>query len=321
MELENKIQNGMAEGFCLIKSAEKKVSSKKLPYLDLVLTDAGGEMPAKLWDYSAEKHGEYAAGMVVKVRGSIDMWNNAPQLRVDRIRRALPEDGVDMSTLTPCAPYDAEWMFDELVKTAESFEDEDLKKIVLFLLQKGREAIIRCPAAVKMHHAVRGGLLFHTLSIVRVAQRICEVYPFLNRDLLLSGILLHDLGKTEELDVNEAGTAGGYTPRGNLIGHLVGGAINLQKAGEELGADPNKVTLLQHMVLSHHGVPEFGSPIPPMFPEAEVLSQLDNLDATLFEMCQALEKASPGSTTGKVWGLDRKLFCSEFFTPGKGAQL
>lgn len=308
MKLISEAQHATAEGFCLVKSVEQKTTAKKLAYLDFVLTDAQGEVSAKLWDYSPERHGRYEAGMVIKVRGSVDTWNNAPQLRIERIRHADEKDGVDMAELVPCAPYTSEWMLGQLLEMVDSMQNTDIAALVRGLLEENREQILICPAAVKMHHAVRSGLLYHTLSIARAAQALCGVYPFLNRDLVLAGVILHDLDKIRELEVTETGTASGYTAHGQLLGHLVGGVVSLERMGERLGTPRETLEMLQHMVLSHHSIPEYGSPIPPMFPEAEVVSALDTLDATLYEMNAALENVGQGQFTGKVWGLDRKLY-------------
>lgn len=308
MKLIAEAKNGIGEGFCLIKSVEQKTTAKKVAYLDLVLTDAQGEVPAKLWDYTPERHGRYEAGMIIKVRGSVDVWNNAPQLRIERIRHADEKDGVDMAGLVPCAPYTSEWMYAELLARLEQCSNQDIAAVVKALLEENKDRILICPAAVKMHHAVRSGLLYHTLSILRAAESLCAIYPFLNRDLVTAGVILHDLDKVNELEVSESGTASGYTAHGQLIGHLVGGVVGLERVGERLGTPRNILEMLQHMVLSHHAIPEFGSPIPPMFPEAELVSALDTLDATLYEMTAALENVGEGQFTGKVWGLDRKLY-------------
>lgn len=306
-ELEKNSQNGQAVGFMLIKSAEKKISAKGSPYLDMVLSDKGGEIPAKVWDYQG-KDDEYAPGEIIKVKGLIDKWKNASQLKVERIRHTTPLDSVDMSTLVATTQLDPADMLNEIRKTVEEFSDEGLKVLVTKLLDDCGEKLLICSAAVRMHHAMRGGLLFHTLSMLRVSKAVCSVYPFLRKDLVYAGIIVHDLFKLKEISFADTGLASEYTPVGGLVGHIVGGAIDIGLAGRELGTDPETVMLLEHIVLSHHGIPEYGSPIPPMFPEAEVVSAIDHLDAALFEMLAAQEGVEKGKTTGKVWGLDRKLY-------------
>ncbi|MBO5200966.1 MAG: HD domain-containing protein [Clostridia bacterium] len=301
--------NGLVDCFLLVKASNKKTSSKGDTYLDMTLADRSGEINAKLWSYDAARHGEYQPGDVVKIRGTVSQYNGADQLRIEKIRHAQPADEVDASTLVQSADYSGQAMFDELYGLAAAFGDPDLKSIVTTMLTQHKEKLLYWPAALRMHHAIRGGLLMHTLSIVRLAQRVAEVYPFIDADLLLAGAMLHDIAKTTEYEMSPAGLASGYSVKGNLIGHLAEGAMMIRDTAAALGIDSEVVTLLQHMVLSHHGEPDFGAAVRPAFIEAELLSQLDMLDARMFEMREATEGVVNGEFTGKLWGMDnRKLY-------------
>ncbi|MBR3844326.1 MAG: HD domain-containing protein [Clostridia bacterium] len=306
--LEQNANGKVATGFMLIKNCDKKISAKKSPYLDLVLSDKGGEIPAKLWDYSPDRHGEYENGDIIKVQGTIDMWNGTPQLRIDRIRPKMGTDAVTMDDLVASAPFSSEDMLAEIRKTVNGFQNQTIARLVNYLIDKAGEGFLINSAALRMHHAMRGGLIYHTYSMMKAAKALCEVYPFLNQDLVLGGIIIHDLGKCKEIQFADTGLAIEYTPKGNMTGHLVGGAIDIALAAKELNIEDECVTLLQHIVLSHHGIPEFGSPVAPMFPEAQVVSAIDKLDAELFEMLSAMSGVEIGATTSKVWGLDRKLY-------------
>ena len=304
--LDNK---GTVEGFCLIKSIEVRTSSKGDNYLNMTLGDATGEINAKLWSYSPDKHGEYDANTLIKVRGTISAYAGADQLRVDLIRPVLESDNVKLEDFVKKADYDSVEMYEALLACAENFADADLKLLVTHVLKQNREPLLYWPAAFKLHHAFRGGLLLHVLSIVRLAEKVCEVYPFVDRDLLLAGAILHDISKLTEYDVNETGVASGYSVRGNLLGHLAEGAMLIRKTAEELGVPCEKSMLLEHMVLSHHGEPEFGAAVRPMFIEAELLSHLDLIDAQLFEMREAYNNVDDNGFTGKLWMMDnRKLY-------------
>ena len=215
-------KTGVSEGFCLIKTCDKKQTARGVPYLDLVLTDQSGEISAKLWDYKEEAQGSFAANDLVKVRGRIDVYNGADQLRIDRIRQVVPSDNVEMSDYVPSAAYDGAWMLSEIRSLVAAFENADLKELVTELLNEYEEQLLYWPAAFKLHHAIRGGLLCHTLSIVRLAQGVCTVYPFIDQELLLSGAILHDIAKIEEFTVSSTGIASGYTAQGMLIGHAAG---------------------------------------------------------------------------------------------------
>ncbi|MFR7951124.1 MAG: TraI domain-containing protein [Acutalibacteraceae bacterium] len=219
-------KTGVSEGFCLIKTCDKKQTARGVPYLDLVLADQSGEISAKLWDYKEEAQGTFAANDLVKVRGRIDVYNGADQLRIDRIRKVVPSDNVQISDYVPSAAYDGAWMLSEIRSLVVAFENTDLKELVTELLDEYEEKLLYWPAAFKLHHAIRGGLLCHTLSIVRLAQGVCHVYPFIDQELLLSGAILHDIAKIEEFTVSSTGIASGYTSQGMLIGHLASGTIS-----------------------------------------------------------------------------------------------
>lgn len=309
MNLAKNPKTGMSEGFCIIKSVEKKLTAKNQPYLDLMIMDSEGEMSAKLWFYDEAKYGTYKPNMLIKVRGVIDLWNEKEQLKIENIRKATQEDNVDIANFVPCSPYSGEWMFGEITEIVNNFEDEDLKRLVLRIINDNKENMLIWPAAVKLHHAMRGGLLYHTLSIVRMSQKMCEIYPFVDRELLLSGAILHDIAKIGELEVEETGIANGYSTDGMLLGHIVKGILTIEKAADELKTPHELMVLLEHMILSHHGEPDFGSPIRPMFIEAEILSTLDELDAKIYEMADALKDVKVGEFSPRQWELDqRKLY-------------
>lgn len=302
------IGNGQVEGFAVVKQCEVKAAKNGSTYLDLLLSDKEGEIFAKIWDYTPNLTNKIEADMLVKVRGKLQKYRDNDQLIIDRIRQATKEDGVSLDDYVKSADYKGEDMFDSIVKTVSDFCDEDLKNLVLYLLQKNREKLVCFPAAFKLHHAIRGGLMMHTLSIVRLCEGVCKVYPFINRELLIAGAVLHDIAKTTEFEISGTGLASGYTVEGNLIGHLVKGAMMIAAAAEELGTDKEKSLLLQHMVISHHGEPEFGAAVRPLFLEAELLSQLDMMDATVYEIMDATKSVDKGGFTGRLWALDDRKF-------------
>ena len=309
MKFDNISSNGSVDCYVMLKTVDKKTSSKGGSYLDATIADKSGEMNAKLWDYSEAVHGEYKSGDLVKIRGAVSKYNNVDQFRIDRIRAVLPEDNINVNDFVPSVDYDSDAMWNELFDIANGFEDKELKSIVCDILNEKKEIMLYCPAAFKMHHAVRGGLLCHTLSIVRLAEKICEVYPFADKELLISGAILHDIGKLEEFELSGAGLVTGYSTKGNLVGHLAGGAILVEKTAEKLGIESEVTMLLCHMLLSHHGDPEYGAAVLPQFLEAELLSQLDLMDATVFEIADATSSVEKGGTTGRIFGLDnRKLY-------------
>ncbi len=300
--------NGLVEGFAVIKQCDKKMAKNGSNYLDIVLSDKDGEIFAKLWEYNESAHGKYETDMFVKIRGAISQYNGHDQLKIERIRPVIESDNVDVSDYVKSADYSGEEMYNHLISLVNSFKDEDLKKIVSYLLEDNKEKILFFPAAFRLHHAIRCGLLMHTASIVKLCESVCKVYPFVNRELLISGAILHDIAKTIEFDVKETGIASGYTVEGNLIGHLVMGAMMVREAGQKLNIDSEKSTLLQHMIISHHGEPEFGAAVRPLFLEAELLSQLDSMDAKIYEIMDAVSGIEKGEFTNRLWALDDRKF-------------
>ena len=288
-----------------MRSAIQRTSSNGSKYLDMTLCDISGEVNAKMWDGLTAPP---LPAQVIRVRGMMQEYNGRPQFRVDKMRPATEADDYDMTALTPCAPEPAGDMLDEILNRVDAFQDRQLKALVLRRLDDCGDKLSYYPAASKLHHAERSGLLHHTSTMLRAAAAICQVYPMLDADLLAAGVILHDLCKTTEMDADEIGMVTDYTAEGMLIGHLVQGVAELNRVGRELKVRSELLMMLEHMVLSHHDLPEYGSPKPPMFPEAEVLHVLDLLDARMFEMYRELQNAQPGGFTERIWSLNRKLY-------------
>ena len=297
------------EGFLLVRSADQRTGGNGAKYLDLNLADRTGEINAKVWDGNAQPP---APGSVVKVRGGTLEYNGRLQLRVERIRPMAPSDDVDISLLAPCAPETPDAMMAQIQQVIDEFQSEPIRLITREMLRRFDEKLQYYPAAQRIHHAERSGLLHHTTGMLRTAQVILDVYPWLNSDLLYAGVILHDLCKTEEMDSDQMGVVRDYSREGLLLGHLVLGVTRIQEVANDLGITGEPVLLLQHMMLSHHGEAEFGSPRKPMFPEAEVLHWVDLLDARMNEMGTAIAKLKPGVFSEKIWSLDRRLYRAEY---------
>ena len=313
---------GLVEGFCIIKTIDRKTSTKGDSYLDITLGDSDGEINAKLWRYVPEIHGEYTANEIVKVRGLISEYNGNDQLRIERIRHTEQSDDVKPEDFVKSADYSGEDMFNELIKIADSFNDSDLKAIVTAILNDNRLQILYWPAAFKLHHAVRGGLLLHTLSIVRLAQSVCKIYPFVDEELLISGAILHDIAKLQEYTVADSGIATGYSVEGNLLGHLTMGAMLVNEYAKKLNINKKTAMLLEHMLLSHHGEPDFGAAVRPGFIEAELLSELDLMDSRIYEMHEAVSATAPDDFSQKLWAMDnRKLYYHNLTDLNKKTQI
>ena len=292
-------------GFLLVRMAEQRQSSKGDKYLDMTLGDATGDLNAKVWDSKATPP---AVGSVLKVQALVQEYNGRLQFRVERMRPTESRDEVDMSLLTLCAPEPPERMRREIDDTIDAMTTVDLQKILREMLAACGDRLSYYPAAQRLHHAERSGLLHHTVSMLRAAKALLPLYPFLDADLLLAGVIAHDLSKTAEMQSDEMGNVKDYTTEGLLLGHLVRGVTQVELAAQKAGVTGEYVLLLQHMVISHHGEPEFGSPRPPMFPEAEALHMIDDLDAKMNEMEGIMKRTPAGAFSEKIWSLDRRLY-------------
>lgn len=252
------------EGFLLVRSSDQRTGGNGAKYLDLNLADRTGEVNAKVWDGNVPAP---APGSVVKVRGGTLEYNGRLQLRVERIRAMTPADEVDLNALTPCAPESPEAMLKELYDAVDAFQSQPLRDLTRELLRRFDEKLRYYPAAQRIHHAERGGLLHHTTGMLRTARAVVGVYPWLNADLLYAGVILHDLCKTEEMISDNLGVVRDYSREGLLLGHLVLGVTRIQEAANDLGISGEPVLLLEHMLLSHHGEAEYGSHASPCSPK------------------------------------------------------
>ena len=295
------------EGFLLVRSADRRKDVKGNDYVDMNLADRTGEINCKIWNWDPSLAAP-ATGSVVKVRGAVQEYNGRLQLRVERWRPAADGDPVDMNALVPCAPRPPADMMREVRETVASFRSEKIRTLVTTMLDEVKDSLEWFPAAQRMHHAERSGLLHHTTDMIRLAEGMLAVYPWLNRDLLLAGVILHDLGKVGELKSDRTGNVSDYTRDGQLLGHIVRGISNLDRVAEKTGITGETVLLLEHMLLSHHGEALFGSPRPPMFPEAEALHWIDIMDARMNTMKGIMDKTPEGAFSEKAFSLDRRVY-------------
>ncbi|HET7628166.1 MAG TPA: 3'-5' exoribonuclease YhaM [Bacillales bacterium] len=293
------------EKFMLIRSAKKAVASNGKPFLTLMLQDRTGEIEAKLWDCSGDDEKAYVAEKIVKVTAEMTSFRGKSQLRLKTLRLAASEDGVKIGDFLKSAPLTIEEMGDEITRYIFEMKNPKLQRLTRQLVKNHQEAFFTYPAAMRNHHEYISGLAYHVVSMLKLAKAIAQLYPSLNSDLLYAGVIVHDLGKVKEL----SGTiSASYTFEGKLLGHIPIMIGEIGDTARELGIEGEEVTLLQHMVLSHHGKAEWGSPKAPLIKEAEVLHMIDNLDARMNMMDRALEITEPGAFTERIQPLDYRSF-------------
>jgi 3'-5' exoribonuclease len=299
------------DGYFMVLAKQQRTTKSNKPYLSLILGDKTGQLEGRIWTPEDPRIAkDFARGDIVKARGSASRFDDRLQMKIDQLRLAMQNE-VDKSDLLPSTVYDVADLWRQLTGYVDSFTDPDLKLLLTTLLDDPAlaGAYREAPAAKQLHHAWLGGLLEHVVSLLNLADRVASHYALLNRDLLLTGVILHDIGKISELSWE---TGFEYTVEGMLLGHIQIGSALVEKTMASLPDFPPRLkTLVLHMILSPHGKLEFGSPKLPMTPEALALSFIDDLDAKMQAISSEFEKAiregkGPDELTGKVWALDQR---------------
>jgi len=312
--------NQLVQGVFLVQQKEVRQKKTGEPYLSLVLSDRTGDLDAKMWDNAQEAMGTFERDSFVRVKGMLQTFQNRPQLTIHRLQ-PVPESEIDIADYLPASKRDRDEMFAELRSWIASITDPHLKALLetIFADQAVALAYRTAPAAKAVHHAWIGGLIEHVLSLCALAKFTAAHYPDVDFDLLLTGVLLHDIGKIAELNYARSF---GYTTEGQLIGHITLGIRMVEDAMRKVpGFPPALRDLVVHMILSHHGALEFGSPKLPMFLEAMLLHQLDNLDSKMECMRAHAEKdrQTAGVWTGYNAPLERSVLKKERYLSGEAA--
>ena len=306
----------LIEDHYLVKVADIRDGNQGKRHLYMTLADATGEIQAVKWNLTTDEVSRFSrikAGMVIGVLGRCKDFRGNNQLILEAITGRLKPEMMDREDFFKSAPESSESMWDYVIGKINGFHDADLKKLCLAFYEENKDRIMYYPAAKSNHHAEYGGYLYHVKRMMMMGEAACEVYTNLNTDLLLAGVALHDIEKLNELESDENGVVPDYSIEGKMLGHLVMGVAAIKAKCEELGVSEEKSLLLQHMAISHHYEPEFGSPRKPLFPEAEMLHYLDMVDAKMFDMEDALSNVKPGEFSDKVFTLDnRKLYQKTF---------
>ena len=279
-------------------------------YLALTLNDKSGSMEARMWDEIASAMATCSEGCFVKVQGQIAKYQGKFQITLTKMRLAAASE-VDSADFVPTTRFDIAEMWSELRGYVDAFQNADLRRLVFAFLddQTIGPAYREAPAAKVLHHAWIGGLLEHVLTLVRVCRATAPFYPEVDPDLLVTGAILHDIGKVRELSWDIGFE---YTIEGMLLGHIQIGAALAERTIDSLPNFPPKLkTLVLHMILSHHGKLEFGSPKLPMIPEALMLNFIDDLDAKMQAVSSEFDKSAregkgANELTNKVWSLDNR---------------
>ncbi|MFA6830253.1 MAG: HD domain-containing protein [Bacilli bacterium] len=296
--------DGPVNAVFMVKQQTKAVSGNGSPYLSLTLQDCTGTIDAKMWSIDESDVAMTTPGSLVRVMGMASLYKGHPQLKINSLD-VVELSAEELRKYIPVAPVSLDIMKEQLDSYIEMIHDSEIKTLTSTLLKKHYEDFTSFPAAVTVHHAYLGGLIYHSLSICSMAIETQKKYPWLSLDYLISGSLLHDIGKIYELNGPKAAS---YTAEGNLIGHINLGAIMIQEEGKKENLDEEKLMILTHMILAHHGEPDYGSPKVPATAEAYVLHALDDLDAKMECLRTVYETTEEGEFTNKILWMQNVAF-------------
>ena len=288
----------------LVGSVSNGTNKSGSPYLNIELRDNSGSIQCKKWEVDGSDKDIFVSGNIVEVLIEVIKYNDALQGKVLN-GKLLDLDSIDVTRFIKAPPVPKEELIARFNKLVSSIKDKDCKALLDYFIKKYGEKIYLVPAASSVHHEFSSGLLMHSVSLAEHADYFSKYYQDINRDLLVTGALLHDMGKLIEL---EGPAVYHYTTEGKLLGHISIMCGELRIAAKELGLTSETPVLLEHMVLSHHGQLEFGSPIMPLTREALLLSMIDNLDSKMLVLDKAYEDVAPGEFTQKIYPLDSRSF-------------
>jgi 3'-5' exoribonuclease len=305
--------------FFLVWEKEIRRTRDGKPFLRLELGDRTGTIEARMWENFEEAAATINRDDFVRVQGRIELYRDRPQIALDRLRKAETKE-IEPRDFFPHTPADINELTRQLDQFIAGIKNPWIRRLGAAILADGEIAgkLKQAPAAKVMHHAYRGGLLEHIVSLCGLCRAVAEQYPALDPDLLLAGALLHDIGKIDELSYERSI---GYSTEGRLLGHIAIGLLILRKKSEAIEGFPAELrTALEHIVLSHHGQYEFGSPCLPAFPEALVFHYLDDLDSKMGAMRATLD-ASAGTDLWSEWNqsLARQLLRLDRYLGSEGA--
>lgn len=289
----------------LVKECKNGTTSKGAPYLNLVLQDSSGTIDGKFWDVKPADAEKVHVGRIAMFSFEVLLYNQNLQLRINRVEE-VDESQVDLSGFVIASEVSEQERRAKLEHYLDMIANPVYRRLTEGMLAKTGEKYFTYPAASRIHHSFLGGLSEHSLSMAAMCEAVCEHYPQLNRDLMLAAALIHDIGKTAEMS---GAVTTEYTLEGKLEGHisLANGWLSEVAAGLGLEGSEEAI-LLHHMILSHHGHYEYGSPVLPMLIEAEALCMIDNLDARMNTLKAALDATKPGSWTSRLFSLDNRQF-------------
>ncbi|MCQ2799001.1 MAG: HD domain-containing protein [Bacilli bacterium] len=297
----------------LVINVNKGMTNVGKPYMTITFQDSTGQIDGKKWDYTEIDAENFQVGSVVEVKVEVIKYRDALQLKVLDGKK-LSNEEMDVAKLVPSAPVPKEELLEKLNSYLASIKNEAVSKVVSYLIDKHYKQYIEWPAAVRNHHNFVSGLMYHSLCMADVAEGVCKIYPSINRDVVIGTCLIHDLGKVIELS---GPVATKFTLEGKLLGHISIGQAEVREACKVVGVEGEMAVILEHMILSHHTKPEYGSPVMPLTREALVMAMVDDLDAKMNILDKAYATVVPGEFTTRQMTMDDRYFYKPLYTEDK----
>jgi 3'-5' exoribonuclease len=304
MKINELVNKSIVNDPLLVVGCKGGVTNANSPYLSITFRDNTGTIEGKLWDVKDYQAEIVKVGQLVMVKAETISYRNQLQLKVIDVQPFDSSD-IDMSEFVMTGPYTQQQLRNCIEENIHSINNQDIFRIVSDIFRTYDKEIYSSAAAVRNHHEYYGGLATHICSMLRLANMMIENYPYLNRDLLIAGVLLHDVGKIVELG---SGTVSEYTLEGKLIGHISISQTIVKETADKLGIDSEVVVLLRHMILAHHGEHEFGSPVLPAIIEAEALHFIDDIDAEMTMIEKELNNVPAKEFTQRCFALENRSF-------------
>ena len=306
--IKDLVENEKIKQCFLINNVTKGVTTKSSAYYNVLLQDASGTIEGKKWEILDGDENIFKPGNIVEIEGDVLEYKGGKQIKI--VSGRINEDkDLDVTLFVKSAPVARGDLQKTLMEYIEKIENIDVKLIVEEIIKNNYISFCNYPAGTRNHHEYASGLLYHTVSMLKLAEAICNLYPTLDRDLLYGGVILHDVGKTSELS---GPIVSKYTTQGLLLGHISIVQAEIKKVSEKLAITSEVPMLLQHLVLSHHGEYEFGSPVLPMIREAEILNLIDNIDCRMSTMDRILDQVDEGEFTPRQFALENRCFYKPF---------
>lgn len=298
--------------FVLIKSADIRTARNGKAFIAFRFQDRSGSIDGMYWSATEEEIQRFQAGKVAYLRGKRETYQGSPQVKIEGLRLAEAGEPNDPSLYVERVNIKRETIQAELEDALLLIQEANIARVVRKILHQVGDNFYSYPAAKRHHHALAGGLGYHTISMIRIAKSLLAIYPQLNPSLLIGGIIIHDIGKTVELS---GPISTEYTLKGQLMGHIVIVTEMIDRACQEISINPESesILLLKHVVLAHHGKLEFGSPVMPQLLEAELIHYIDDMDAKINMITSALDQTEKGHFSPAIYPLDRRQIYKPYF--------